>query len=141
VKYLLDIDICIHLIRYRPAALLNRLRACTPSQIEISTITIAELQYGAQRSKEPQRNLLALEQFLLPLGIADFDFEAATAYGGIRAKLEAMGATIGPLDMLIAAIAVAHDQIVVTNNVREFSRVPELRVENWLGDTSTPSIK
>jgi tRNA(fMet)-specific endonuclease VapC len=132
VKYLLDTDICIYLIRHRPAVLVNRLKACAPGDVGVTMITIAELQYGAQRSRTPERNLKALEQFLLPLTIVDFDYAAAVSYGALRAGLEAAGATTGPLDMLIAAVALGHEMSVVTNNVREFGRIPGLQVENWL---------
>ena len=132
MKYLLDTDICIELIRRRSPALLERLTAFSPEEIGVSAITVAELQFGAQRSSQPQRNLEALELFLLPLTIVDFDFDAAARYGGLRSDLEMRGQPIGPYDMLIASQALSLELTLVSNKTREFSRVTGLRIENWL---------
>lgn len=99
--------------------------------IGISAITLAELQYGIRKSAQPDKNQIALNQFLLPLDIADFDTDAATEYGRVRAELEKKGTPIGPLDTLIAAHVKAMGLILVTNNENEFIRIDGLKVENW----------
>jgi len=134
MKYLLDTDICIYLIRHKPEQLLRKLTALPVGDVGISSITVAELQYGVQKSSRSEQNAEALAMFLLPLVVADFDYRAAESYGRIRAHLEVNGTPIGPLDTLIAAHAASLDATLVTNNVGEFSRVPKLRVENWAGE-------
>lgn len=135
MKYLLDTNICIALIRRKPAALIQRLIANTPGEVGVSTITVAELAHGAEKSAQPEQNLAALAQFLLPLEVAAFDQAAALAYGRLRARLEQSGQTIGGMDLLIAAHALGLETILVTNNLREFQRVPGLEVEDWLTST------
>ena len=132
MRYLLDTNICIHIIRQKPAGLLSRLTTLLIGDVGLSTITVAELQVGVRKSRDPGRNAEALALFLLPLEIAAFDYAAAEAYGHIRAALESAGTPIGPLDTLIAGHAASLDAILVTDNVAEFSRVPGLRLENWL---------
>jgi tRNA(fMet)-specific endonuclease VapC len=132
MRYLLDTNICIQIIRQKPAGLLSRLTALPVGEVGLSTITVAELQVGVRKSREPGRNAEALALFLLPLEIAAFDYAAAEAYGRVRAALESAGTPIGPLDTLIAGHAASLDAILVTDNVAEFSRVPGLRIENWL---------
>jgi tRNA(fMet)-specific endonuclease VapC len=135
MKYLLDTNICIALIRQKPAALIQMLTSLHPGDAGISSITLAELFHGVEKSVRPEQNMSALEQFLLPLGLADFDQDAALAYGKIRADLERSGQIIGSMDILIAAHAVSLDAIMVTNNVREFQRVKGLFVEDWISET------
>jgi tRNA(fMet)-specific endonuclease VapC len=132
MKYLLDTNICIQIIRQKPAGLLSHLTALPVGDVGLSAFTVAELQVGVRKSRDPGRNADALTQFLLPLEIAAFDYAAAEAYGRIRAALESAGAPIGPLDTLIASHAVSLNATLVTDNVAEFSRVPDLRIENWL---------
>jgi tRNA(fMet)-specific endonuclease VapC len=132
MKYMLDTNICIELIRKQPPKLIQRLTSTSVRDVGVSAITVAELQHGASKSQKPEANLAALEQFLLPLSIADFGYEASTVYGQIRTDLERKGALIGPMDLLIAAHAVSLGVILVTNNVKEFSRVPNLQIEDWL---------
>ncbi len=132
MKYLLDTNICIALIRHKPAALIQQLISQQPGDVGISSITLAELVHGAEKSAQVERNLSALQQFLLPLELADFDQRAALAYGKIRAELERDGQIIGSMDMLIAAHALSLDVILVTNNLREFQRVNGLTLEDWL---------
>ena len=132
MRYLLDTNICIQIIRRKPSELLSRLTALPVGDIGLSTITVAELHVGVQKSRDPARNAEALTMFLLPLEIADFGYAAAEAYGRIRVMLEAIGTPIGPLDTLIAGHAVSLNTTLVTDNVAEFSRVPDLRIENWL---------
>ena len=111
--------------------MLKRFDAYAAGTIGISSITVAELEFGVQKSQYPSQNQQALDQFLLPLVILDFDHEAARAYGKLRAWLETRGRVIGALDMLIAAHALSKGLSLATNNVREFSRVPGLKVLNW----------
>ena len=132
MRYLLDTNICIQIIRRKPSELLSRLTALPVGDVGLSAITAAELHVGVQKSRDPARNAEALTMFLLPLEIADFDCAAAEAYGRIRVMLEAIGTPIGPLDTLIAGHAVSLNTTLVTDNVAEFSRVPDLRIENWL---------
>lgn len=135
MKYLLDTNICIALIRQKPAALIQRLTSLQPGNAGISSITLAELFHGVEKSARPEQNMSALEQFLLPLDLADFDQDAAMAYGKIRADLERTGQIIGSMDILIAAHAVSLNAIMVTNNVQEFQRVKGLFVEDWISET------
>ena len=132
MRYLLDTNICIQIIRRKPSELLSRLTALPMGDVGLSTITAAELHVGVQKSRDPARNAEALTMFLLPLEIAAFDYAATEAYGRIRAALESAGTPIGPLDTLIAGHAASLNVILVTDNVTEFSRVPGLRIENWL---------
>ncbi|HEX9627029.1 MAG TPA: type II toxin-antitoxin system VapC family toxin [Acidiferrobacterales bacterium] len=132
MKFLLDTDICIYLIRRKPRTVLDRLRRCKAGDVGISAISVAELRYGAAKSRQVQGNQAAVDLFLAPLEIAAFDDRAAEAYGEIRAQLEAKGTPIGPLDLLIAAHAKGLGITLVTNNVREFDRVRGLKVERWV---------
>jgi tRNA(fMet)-specific endonuclease VapC len=131
MMFLLDTNICILLIRQKSTQVLATLTSYTITDIGISAITVAELQYGVQRSAKQSQNQQALDQFLLPLMILPFDDGTALQYGRIRAYLEAQGLPIGALETLIAAQAVQHSLTLVTNNIREFSRVPGLTVEDW----------
>ena len=131
MNYLLDTNICIYIINKKPAAVLKKVQSMQPGQIAISTITIAELEYGAARSRYPDRNRIALLEFLFPFTILDFDQKASMEYGRIRTLLESRGRPVGPMDLLLAAQAKAHNLILVTNNEKEFARVDGLRIENW----------
>lgn len=132
MKYLLDTNVCIALIRQKPKEIIQRLTSHRPGDIGISTISIAELIHGAQKSKQVEQNMTALDQFMLPLEIADFDQSAAVAYGYIRAYLETKGTLIGSMDMLIAAHALSLGVALVTNNTGEFKRIPNLKIEDWM---------
>lgn len=132
MRYLLDTNICIALIKRKPAKILGRFDRLSPGDIGISAITLAELRYGVTKSQNIARNTQALEEFLLPLEIVDFDERAASAYGTIRAELENAGQPIGPLDTQIGAHAQSLNAVLVTNNTAEFCRIKGLRVENWL---------
>lgn len=131
MRYMLDTDICIYLIKKKPVSVIERLRGLAVSEVGISSITLAELLYGVSKSAQPQKNRDALEGLLVPLEIASFDDRAAQCYGVIRADLERRGALIGAMDMLIAAHAMSLSTILVTNNTRELERVVNLRLENW----------
>jgi tRNA(fMet)-specific endonuclease VapC len=128
---MLDTDICIELIRTKSPEFQRNISTLSFGDVGLSAIVVAELRYGVSKSQHRERNHRALEQFLIPLIIADFDQAAATAYGTIRDQLERQGTPIGPLDMLIAAHALSLDVTLVTNNEREFSRVPGLAIDNW----------
>lgn len=130
---LLDTNICIYSIKKRPQSVLDRFRLLAGGAVEISSITVAELMFGVHKSQHVRKNRQALQRFLLPLEVVPFSSEAAAGYGMIRAKLERDGRPIGPLDLLIAAHAVALKTTLVTNNLREFSRVEGLATENWTG--------
>lgn len=131
-QYMLDTDICIELIRGRAPAVFERLKEHAVDAVAISSITLAELQYGVARSARPQKHALLLAQFCAPLAILSFDHQAAEAYGTLRTALEKAGTPIGPLDTLIAAHALSLSSTLVTNNQREYRRVSGLHVENWL---------
>lgn len=130
--YLLDSCTIIAALRGEPAALLNRLVTIAPNRLHLSSIVLAELATGAEKSSDRARKRKALAELtdgMVPLPFAAMD---AHAYGRIRAALERKGAVIGPLDLLIAAQAAARDLVLVSDNLREFRRVPGLRCENWM---------
>ena len=131
MRFLLDTNICIYCIKQKPRAVLDRFRQLPVSAVGVSAITVAELEFGVFKSADPARNRAALLAFLAPLDIAPFDDRAAEEYGRIRAHLQAQGTPIGPLDTLIAAQALSLGTTLVTNNEREFRRIPGLGVENW----------
>ena len=131
MRYLLDTNICVLLIRQKSQTVLQKLTQHPLTNIAVSAITVAELQYGVAKSTQPAQNRQALDFFLLPLTILPFDEGVATTYGEIRVHLETQGTPIGAIDTLLAAQAISHKLIFVTNNVREFARVPGLSVEDW----------
>ena len=130
MKYLLDTDTCIYLINERPRSVIARVRRHAVGDIGVSTVTVSELAWGVAKTGSA-RNRVALEAFLLPLEIAPYDLAAALQYGEVRADLARRGRPIGPLDTMIASHALSVGAALVTNNEREFGRVPGLRVENW----------
>lgn len=131
MNFLLDTNICVFVIRQKPEVVVQRFQRHQPGEIGISTVTLAELRYGADKSSNPPENHSALNGFLAPLEIVEFDAEAAEYYGKARTDLELRGIPIGPLDMIIAAHALCLGVPLVTNNMREFSRVTGLAVEDW----------
>jgi tRNA(fMet)-specific endonuclease VapC len=131
VKYLLDTNVCIDMIRGRSERILPRLRRCRPGDVGISAITLAELWHGVAKSRDPEGNAVALGEFLLPLEVLDFGEEAALAYGVVRVSLEKAGTPIGAMDTLIAAHAASLGATIVTSNTREFRRVKSLNVVDW----------
>lgn len=131
MKLLLDTNICIYIIKRKPVTVLERFRAYKVGDIGISSITLSELRFGVAKSEYRAKNAKALEEFITPLEIVPFGEEAAFAYGEIRAAIEKAGTVIGPMDMLIAAHAVALSVPLVTNNAREFERVSDLDVLDW----------
>lgn len=131
VRFLLDTNICIYIINRKPARIFEHFAGLHIGEIAISSITGAELSFGVAKS-DSQRNQQALEKFLAPVEILPFDEAAMRCYGTLRSPLERKGQSIGALDLLIAAHAQALDVTLVTNNLREFQRVPNLRLENWI---------
>ena len=131
MQFMLDTNICIYAIKHRPPEVLAALRRHEADGLGVSSITVAELFFGVEKSGS-LRNRLALQQFLEPLEIADFDRAAAAAYGPLRATLDAAGTPIGAFDTQIAAHALALGVTLVSHNMREFARVPGLRLANWV---------
>jgi tRNA(fMet)-specific endonuclease VapC len=128
---LLDTNICIHIINAKPAAVLQRFKGYRMGEIGICSVVAAELAYGVAKSGSA-RNRQALDLFLAPLAILPFDDAALWAYGDLRADLERQGIPIGALDTLIAAHALSLRGTLVTNNIKEFERVPGLQLDNWV---------
>lgn len=131
-SYLLDSNIIIAAIKGEPRALLNRLAGLAANRLHLSSLVEAELHYGAEKSQHGAQARAALDSITAGMTPLPFDADDARAYGRLRAALERKGATIGPVDLLIAAQAVARDLVLITDNLREFRRVPGLRCENWL---------
>jgi tRNA(fMet)-specific endonuclease VapC len=131
MKWMLDTDSCIALIKGKPPSVLKKLRGKSVGQVGISSITLGELAFGAAKSGRRDESRAALAEFLLALEIASFDGDAASSYGQLRASLEKRGTPIGPLDTLIGAHAAALDVVLVTHNTREFGRIDTLRLEDW----------
>jgi len=132
MRFMLDTDSCIALIKRKPAKMLDKLTSHAPGDVGLSTVSLAELRYGVAKSAQKERNSQALDEFLLPLEIADFDEMSAGSYGEVRAALENAGTPIGPLDTQIGAHALSLGAVLVTHNTREFRRIPGLAVEDWL---------
>lgn len=131
MSFLLDTNICIYIIKKKPQSVIDKLNRLEFNQISISSITVAELEYGVCKSSMPDRNRTSLNEFLIPFAIVNFDSTASVMYGIIRSELERKGIPIGSLDMLIAAQAMSLDVTLVTNNEKEFSRIDGLKIENW----------
>ena len=131
IKYMLDTNICIYIIKQKPENVIERFRQTPVSDIGVSCITLSELEYGVLKSAKPEQNKLALAQFMAPIEICAYDDVAAQHYGKIRSYLEKQGTPIGSLDMLIAAHARALNSVLITNNETEFKRVSSLKIENW----------
>jgi tRNA(fMet)-specific endonuclease VapC len=131
MKLMLDTNICIYLIAERPRSVLDRFAAHSVGDIGVSVITLAELEYGVSKSSRPARNRAALDQFVSPLEVAAFDRHATEAYGRPRTSLEKKGRPIGSMDLLIAAHAISLNVRLITHNVKEFGKVPGLRIEDW----------
>lgn len=131
--YLLDTNTCIFIKNERPATTLQKLREVirTKKKVFLSSISVAELQYGVYNSQNVERNRIALVEFLAPFDILEFDDTDAEVFGKIRADLKKQGKIIGPYDMLIAAQALSRGLVLVTNNVGEFDRISGLRIEDW----------
>ena len=131
MRYMLDTNICIYVIKTKPEKVFQKLQTIHPEDVCISSVTYAELVHGVEKSIAVEKNRLALSMLLANMEILDFDAVAANCYGEIRADLEKKGTAIGPLDMMIAGHAQSLGYTIVTNNVKEFSRVAALKIENW----------
>jgi tRNA(fMet)-specific endonuclease VapC len=131
VKYLLDTNACVDYLSGRHPSVIARLQHRGPGDLGLSTVVVAELRYGADRSARAKENHARIDVLVAEIPPVEFDLESASAYGRLRTRLEAKGTPIGPNDMLIAAQGLAHNLVVVTDNVREFRRVRGLKVENW----------
>ena len=132
IKYLVDTNVCIYIINKRPIGIIHKFKLFAVGEIGVSTITVSELQYGVSNSKNRRLNKQRVDEFLSPLEILPYDEFAANIYGDIRLQLEKRGKSIGPLDMLIAAHALSRNLILISNNEKEFKRVKNLKVENWV---------
>ena len=129
---MLDTDICIYTIKRKPVSVLKRLEILEPGMVVMSVITFAELVNGAKKSRHVEENLLRLNQLSELIDVLPFEKDAALAYGDIRSSLEKRGMIIGGNDIFIAAHALSLDMTLVTNNVREFSRIDGLKLDNWV---------
>ncbi len=132
MTYLLDTDTCIYIIKNQYVKLVEKLKRVGIESVGISTITVAELEYGVANSNKPAETLAKLYEFLVPFNIIDFDVASARYYGKIRKRLKELGQPIGPMDILIASIALAHETTLVTNNMKGFRKVQDLKMENWI---------
>lgn len=128
---LLDTNICIYIINAKPPAVLERFRQYRMGDIGLCSVVAAELAFGVAKS-DSARNRQALEMFLAPLIILPFDTAAMWVYGDLRADLERRGTPIGSLDTMIAAHALSQQALLISNNTREFSKVPDLQLDNWV---------
>lgn len=131
MKYMLDTNICIYCIKRNPRKVYERMRTLEIGDVGISAITYSELHFGVANSTAPEQNGQALAEFVAPLEIVEYSADIAEVYGLLRSGLKKKGKIIGPLDLLIAAHALRLDATLVSNNTREFSRIPGLKLENW----------
>ena len=131
MKYMLDTNICIYLIKQKPEKVLRQFKSRVVGDIGISSITLAELRFGVEKSQQVEKNRQALDEFILPLEIADFDEKAAESYGKVRTLLEKEGKPIGSMDMLIGAHASSLSVTLVTNNISEFKQIKHLKIADW----------
>ena len=134
ISVMLDTNICIYMIKNDPPEVRERFSKYSPGEVGISSISVAELCCGVEKSAAREKNARALEALLLPLEIIPFDMSAAKKYGEIRSALEKNGTPIGSMDMLIAAAAISINCTLVTHNIHEFKRVSGLRCESWVSE-------
>ncbi len=131
MKYILDTNVCINYLRGKSQSIADRLIKIPAANRIIPSIVKAELYHGAYKSTRPEENIKKVSDFLKLNSSLVFDDSAAQIFGRIRANLERKGITIGPYDLQIAAISIAHDCTLVTHNTNEFSRIDELKIEDW----------
>ena len=129
---LLDTNTCIYFLNRASEKVVQQFKELSPSQIKLTSITVAELYYGAEKSKFKAKNREKVKRFVSTFEIVSFDEKACTAYAKIRHSLERSGTPVGPMDILIASIGLAHNLTVVTNNIKEFKRVKGLKLQNWV---------
>jgi len=132
MKYFIDTNICIYILNSKPKSVLDKFESFNTQKIYVSSISVAELEFGARKSKRRTENLERLENFLFPFEILPFNGNSARFYGDLRSQLELKGKIIGQLDMLIAAQALEKNLVLVTNNQKEFSRISNLKLDNWV---------
>jgi len=130
--YLLDTNICIYAIKKKPILVLEQIKEKSKLGIYISALTVAELEYGIENSTKIEENRISLLKYLSIFNILPFDDKDAIPYGKLKTKLRKEGQIIGPIDMLLAAQALSKDLIFVTNNTKEFRRIENLKLENWV---------
>ena len=130
--YLLDTNICIYIIKKKPIEVFEKFKRLEIGMLKISSITVSELYFGAYNSQNIKKNIEIVKNFLLPFDIVDFDEKAGIEYAKIKADLRKQGQIIGELDMQIAGIALSNNLILVTNNEKEFIRVSNLKLQNWI---------
>lgn len=133
IRYMLDTNACIALIKHRPEAMRTHLIQLSPEEVGISGIVAAELWFGVANSQKKRQNTNALSDFLNYATLLDWPSSATPLYGKIRTALQKQGKPIGAMDLLIATHAIFLDAVLVTNNIREFERVPGLKLDNWEG--------
>ena len=138
--YLLDTNVCIHVLNERHPTLLRHFRETSPTDIALCSVVKAELLYGARRSQRVEANLQCLDRFFAPLTSLPFDDRCADEYGRIRADLVRQGTPVGPNDLMIAATALAHDTILITHNTDEFARITGLRLQDWEAGGATGNV-
>ena len=131
IRYMLDTDACIALIKNRPDGMRKRLSLLSAEEVGVSAMVVAELWFGVRHSQRKKQNQAALKDFLSYATPLDWPWQASELYGKIRSELQQRGSPIGAMDLLIAAHALFLDAVLVTNNIREFERVPDLKIENW----------
>jgi tRNA(fMet)-specific endonuclease VapC len=131
MKFLLDTNVCIDYLNASHPSVVERLREASPEDLCLSSVAVAELRYGADKSARKKRNHEKLDVLTAEIQCVDFDLDAASTFGRVRAALEAQGTPVGPYDMMIGAHALALGCVLVTDNVQEFRRISGLEVENW----------
>jgi tRNA(fMet)-specific endonuclease VapC len=129
---MLDTNTCIYFLNRSSERIISKLKSLSPSDIRLSTITVAELFFGAEKSRARKKNWTIVEDFVGNFELLPFDGKCCQNYAKIRTSLEKSGSPIGPMDLLIASITLEHNLRLVTNNVKEFGRIKGLRVENWV---------
>ena len=132
MQRLLDTNTCIYYLNRVSENLIAQFRKYSPSGIKLSSITVAELFFGVEKSSAKKKNRAIVESFVSTFEIIPFDEAGSRIYAKIRASLEKKGSPIGPMDLLIASVSLANNFILVTNNTKEFSRISKLKLENWL---------
>jgi len=130
--YLLDTNICIYILKKKPIEVFERFKTLKLGELKISSITVAELYYGAYNSQQVKKNIVIIDNFLKPFDYVEFDEKSAMEYAKIKSNLKREGKIIGELDMQIAGTAIANDLILITNNVKEFERIDGLKIDNWV---------
>lgn len=130
--YLLDTNILIYAKNNRSPIVMNNIKSKDPSELFISIFSVAEMIFGCKKSLDPQRNYRALLEFLLPFNIIEFEQRDCNKYGEVRHFLEKNGTPIGTIDTFIGSMSLSRHMILVTNNMKEFERIPDIRIENWV---------